>query len=152
MELILLEKVRNLGNLGDKVNVKPGYGRNYLLPQGKAARANAANLEAFEKRRAEYEAKAGTLLTDAEARKIKLADAAVTIAAHSSPEGKLYGSVGPRDIADALHTAGYEVSKGEVIQGEGPIRHTGEFEVVLHLHADVHTTVKVTVVGDKTEK
>ena len=152
MELILLEKVRNLGNLGDKVNVKPGYGRNYLLPQGKAAPANAANLEAFEKRRAEYEAKANTLLSDAEVRKTKLADAAVTIAAHSSPEGKLYGSVGPRDIAETLHAAGYEVSKGEVILGEGPLRHTGEYEVVLHLHADVHTTVKVTVVGDKSEK
>ncbi len=147
MELILLEKVRNLGNLGDKVNVKPGYGRNYLLPQGKAVRVNAANLEAFEQRRAEYEAKANTLLADAEARKAKLADAEVTITAHASPEGKLYGSVGPREIAEALAEAGQTVGKGEVIQGEGPIRHTGEFEVIVALHADVQATVKVIVVG-----
>ena len=149
MELILLEKVRNLGNLGDKVNVKPGYGRNYLLPQGKAVRVNAANLEAFEKRRAEYEAKANTLLADAESRKAQLADASVTIAAHASPEGKLYGSVGPRDIAEAFQDAGKTIHKGEVIQGEGPIRHTGEFDVVISLHADVQTTVKVIVVGEK---
>ena len=149
MELILLEKVRNLGNLGDKVNVKPGYGRNYLLPQGKAVRVNAANLEAFEKRRAEYEAKANTLLADAESRKAQLADASVTIAAHASPEGKLYGSVGPRDIAEAFEAAGKTIHKGEVIQGEGPIRHTGEFDVVISLHADVQTTVKVIVVGEK---
>jgi large subunit ribosomal protein L9 len=149
MELILLEKVRNLGNLGDKVNVKPGYGRNYLLPHGKAVRVNAANLEAFEQRRAEYEAKANTLLTDAEARKAKLADAAVTITAHASPEGKLYGSVGPREIAEALAAVGQTVSKGEVIQGEGPIRHTGEFDVVISLHADVQTSVKVIVAGEK---
>ncbi|MGN6741032.1 50S ribosomal protein L9 [Dyella sp.] len=149
MELILLEKVRNLGNLGDKVNVKPGYGRNYLLPQGKAVRVNAANLEAFEKRRAEYEAKANTLLADAESRKAQLADASVTIAAHASPEGKLYGSVGPRDIAEAFEATGKTIHKGEVIQGEGPIRHTGEFDVVISLHADVQTTVKVIVIGEK---
>lgn len=147
MELILLEKVRNLGNLGDKVSVKPGYGRNYLLPQGKAVRVNAANLEAFEQRRAEYEAKANTQLADAESRKTKLVDASVTITAHASPEGKLYGSVGPREIADALVASGKEVSKGEVILGEGPLRHTGEFEVVVSLHADIQTTVKVVVVG-----
>ncbi|MDE2316788.1 MAG: 50S ribosomal protein L9, partial [Xanthomonadaceae bacterium] len=147
MELILLEKVRNLGNLGDKVSVKPGYGRNYLLPQGKAVRVNAANLEAFEQRRAEYEAKANSQLADAEARKAKLADASVTITAHASPEGKLYGSVGPREIAEALVAAGQTVSKGEVILGEGPLRHTGEFEVVVSLHADVQTSVKVIVVG-----
>lgn len=149
MQLILLEKVRNLGGLGDKVTVKPGYGRNYLLPQGKAVPVNAANLEAFEKRRAEYEAKADTHLADAEARKAKLADAAVTIAAHASPEGKLYGSVGPREIAEALAAAGHTVSKGEVIQGEGPIRHTGEFDVVISLHADVQSQVKVSVIGEK---
>lgn len=149
MQLILLEKVRNLGNLGDKVNVKPGYGRNYLLPQGKAVPVNAANLEAFEKRRAEYEAKADTHLTDAQARKAKLADASVTITAHASPEGKLYGSVGPREIAAALAAVGQTVNKGEVIQGEGPIRHTGEFDVAISLHADVQTQVKVIVVGEK---
>ena len=100
MELILLEKVRNLGNLGDKVVVKPGYGRNYLLPQGKAVRVNAENLAAFEQRRAEYEAKADKQLSDAQSRMAKLADVSVTIEAHASAEGKLYGSVGPRDIAE----------------------------------------------------
>lgn len=149
MELILLQKVRNLGNLGDKVAVKPGYGRNFLLPQGKAVRANPTNLAAFEQRRAEYEAKADTVLTDAEARKVKLADASVTISAHASAEGKLFGSVGPRDIAEALAAAGHAVNKGEVILGEGPLRNTGEYDVAVHLHADVHTTVKVIVVGDK---
>ena len=149
MELILLEKVRNLGNLGDKVNVKPGYGRNYLLPQGKAVRVNAENLAAFEARRAEYEAKANTLLSDAEARKAKLADVSVTIAANASPEGKLYGSVGPREIADALQAAGHDIHKGEVIQGEGPIRHIGEYEVQLSLHADVQSSVKVVVIAEK---
>ena len=152
MELILLQKVRNLGTLGDKVVVKPGYGRNFLLPQGKAVRVNAANLAAFEQRRAEYEAKASTALTDAEARKAKLADVSVTISAHASAEGKLFGSVGPRDIAEALAAAGHTVNKGEVILGEGPLRNTGEFEVAIHLHADVHTSVKVIVVSDKNDK
>ena len=112
MELILLQKVRNLGTLGDKVTVKPGYGRNFLLPQGKAVRVNAANLAAFEQRRAEYEAKANSLLADAEARKAKLADASVTITAHASAEGKLFGSVGPRDIAEALAAAGHDRQQG----------------------------------------
>lgn len=148
MELILLQKVRNLGTLGDKVDVKPGYGRNYLLPQGKAVRVNAANVAAFEQRRAEYESKADGLLTDAESRKAKLADASVTLSAHASAEGKLFGSVGPRDIADALVAAGHTVNKGEVVLSEGPLRNTGEYDVVVNLHADVHTTVKVIVVSD----
>lgn len=149
MELILLEKVRNLGNLGDKVKVKPGYGRNYLLPQGKAVPVTAANLEAFEKRRAEYEAKAASQLSGAEARKAKLEGVEVTLTVNASPEGKLYGSVGPREISEALQAAGHDVHKNEVIQGEGPIRHTGEFEAVIALHADVQTQVKVIVVGEK---
>ncbi|QAU24003.1 50S ribosomal protein L9 [Dyella sp. M7H15-1] len=149
MELILLENVRNLGKLGDKVKVKPGYGRNYLLPQGKAARVNAESLAAFEARRAEYEAKANKLLTDADSRKARLADVSVTISANASPEGKLYGSVGPREIAEALQTAGHDIHKGEVIQGEGPIRHVGEFEVVISLHADVQGAIKVIVVAEK---
>lgn len=149
MELILLQKVRNLGDLGDKVSVKPGYGRNFLIPQGKAVRVNAANLAAFEQRRAEYEARATNMLSEAEARKAKLADVSVTIEAHASPEGKLYGSVGPRDIAEALQAIGHDIHKGEVILGEGPLRNTGEFEVAIHLHADVQTSVKVIVVGEK---
>jgi large subunit ribosomal protein L9 len=149
MELILLENVRNLGKLGDKVKVKPGYGRNYLLPQGKAVRVNAENLAAFEARRAEYEAKANNLLASAESRKAKLVDVSVTISANASPEGKLYGSVGPREISDALQAAGHDIHKNEVIQGEGPIRHIGEYDVVISLHADVQGSVKVIVVGEK---
>jgi large subunit ribosomal protein L9 len=145
MELILLQKVVNLGNLGDKVNVKPGFGRNFLVPQGKAVPATAANLAEFEARRAEYEAKASDALSTAEARKAKLEGATVTIHANASTEGKLYGSVGPREIADALTKAGTEVSKSEVVLGEGAFRLVGEYEVVVHLHADVETPVKVVI-------
>ena len=145
MELILLQKVKNLGNLGDKVKVKPGYGRNYLVPQGKAVPATAENTAEFEKRRADYEAKANATLADAESRKEKLENAAVTIRANASTEGKLYGSVGPRDIAEAFTAAGFPLSKSEVILGEGPLRRTGEFDVHVSLHADVHCMVKVTV-------
>ena len=149
MQLILLQKVTNLGNLGDKVNVKPGFGRNFLVPQGKAVPATAANLAEFEARRAEYEAKANDALAAAEARKARLEGAVVTIHANASTEGKLYGSVGPREIAEAItKQLGVEVGKSEVVMGEGPLRHTGEHEVIVHLHADVESTVKVVVVPD----
>jgi large subunit ribosomal protein L9 len=149
MQLILLQKVTNLGNLGDKVTVKPGYGRNFLVPQGKAAPATAANLAEFEAKRADYEAKAQASLDAANARQAKLADASVTVAANASTEGKLYGSVGPREIAEAVtKQLGVEMNKSEVVMGEGPLRHTGEFEVLVHLHADVESTVKVVVVPD----
>jgi large subunit ribosomal protein L9 len=149
MELILLQKVKNLGNLGDKVKVKRGYGRNYLVPQGKAAPATEASLAEFEKRRSEYEAKANGVLASAEARKAALEGANVTIRANASPEGKLFGSVGPRDVAEAFSAAGHPLEKSEVVMGEGPIRHTGEFEIHVHLHADVHTTVKITVAAEE---
>ena len=145
MELILLQKVVNLGNLGDKVTVKPGYGRNYLVPQGKAGPATAGNLAEFEARRAEYEAKAQASLDEANQRAAALAEASVTIYANASTEGKLYGSVGPRDIAEALTKNGLPVEKSEVVMGEGPLRNTGEYEVTVHLHADVEATVKVIV-------
>ena len=145
MELILLQRVTNLGNLGDKVNVKPGYGRNFLVPQGKAVPATAANLADFEAKRAEYEAKAKAILDDASGRLAKLEGASVTVKANASTEGKLYGSVGPRDIAEAFTAAGLPLEKSEVVMGEGPIRHVGEFDVLVHLHADVETTVKVVV-------
>ncbi len=145
MELILLQKVTNLGNLGDKVTVKPGYGRNYLVPQGKAVPATPANIAEFEARRAEYEAKAKALLDEALARKEKLEGVSVTVKANASTEGKLYGSVGPRDIAEAFTAAGLPLEKSEVVMGQGPIRHVGEYEVTVHLHADVETTVKVVV-------
>ena len=149
MEVVLLQKVKNLGNLGDKVRVKPGYGRNFLVPQGKAVPATATNVAEFEKRRAEYEAKANQVLSGAETRKAALEGASVTIKANASPEGKLFGSVGPRDIADAFSAAGKPLQKSEVVMGEGPIRHTGEFDIHVHLHADVHTTVKVTVAAEE---
>jgi large subunit ribosomal protein L9 len=145
MQLILLQKVTNLGGLGDKVNVKPGYGRNFLVPQGKAVPATPANVAMFEQRRAEFEAKAKTQLDTAEARRTKLEGASVTLYANAAAEGKLYGSVGPREIAEALSKAVVAVEKVEVVLGEGPLRHVGEFDVLLHLHADVEVTVKVIV-------
>ena len=145
MELILLQKVTNLGNLGDKVTVKPGYGRNFLVPQGKAVPATATNVAEFEAKRADYEAKAKAQLDGAQGRLAQLEGASVTLKANASTEGKLYGSVGPRDIAEAFTAAGLPLEKSEVVMGEGPIRHIGEFEVLVHLHADVETTVKVVV-------
>ena len=145
MDLILLQKVKNLGNLGDKVRVKPGYGRNFLVPHGKAVPASETNVAEFEKRRAEYEAKANQQLSGAEARRAQLEGVSITLKANASPEGKLFGSVGPRDIAEAFTAAGTTIEKSEVVMPEGPIRHIGEFEVQIHLHADVHTAVKVVV-------
>jgi len=115
MQLILLQKVTNLGNLGDKVKVKPGYGRNFLVPQGKAVPATAANVAMFEAKRAEYEARAKAQNDEAESRRSALEGASVTLKANASTEGKLYGSVGPRDIAEALTAAGYKVGKSEVV-------------------------------------
>ncbi|HET7591598.1 MAG TPA: 50S ribosomal protein L9 [Rhodanobacteraceae bacterium] len=148
MELILLEKVKNLGALGDKVKVKPGFGRNYLVPQGKAVPANKANLEAFEAKRAEYQAKADKLLGDAQARAAKFENAEATLSANASPEGKLFGSVGPREIAEAFTRQGLELEKSEVIMPEGAIHNTGDYEVEISLHADVKAPVKVHVVAE----
>ena len=148
MQLILLQNVQNLGKLGDKVNVKPGFGRNYLIPYGKAAPATEANLAEFEARRAEYEAKAKASLEGAEARKVALDGVEVTISANASTEGKLYGSITPRDIADALTKHGHKVEKSEVVLGEGPLRRTGEYDIVVHLHADIEANVKIIVVGE----
>lgn len=145
MELILLQKVNKLGNLGDKVNVKPGYGRNFLVPQGKAVPATAANVAEFEARRTDYEARARQATEEATVRLTRLEGASVTLYANASAEGKLYGSVGPRDIAEALTRAGTPVEKSEVVMGEGAFRTIGEFEVIVHLHADVETPVKVIV-------
>jgi large subunit ribosomal protein L9 len=145
MKLILLQKVVNLGGLGDTVDVKPGYGRNFLVPTGKAVPATAANVAAFEAKRADYEAKANDILSAAQARLADLEGQEVTITANASAEGKLFGSVGTRDIADAFTAAGHKLEKSEVVMGEGPIRRTGEFEVTVHLHADVETKVKVIV-------
>jgi len=145
MELILLERVQNLGELGDKVNVKPGFGRNYLVPGGKAVPATKKNIEHFEARRAELEKAEKERLSKAGERSAALADVVVTISANASDEGKLYGSIGPREISEALALLGHEVSKSEVLMGDGPIRMTGEFPVVLSLHADLETTIQVVV-------
>ncbi len=145
MELILLEKVQNLGDLGDRVKVKPGYGRNFLVPQGKAVPATAENLAMFEARRAELEKAAAARLGDAESRLVAMQGLAVEIEANASDEGKLYGSIGPREVAEAVSALGYALHKSEVIMGEGPIRTTGEFDVIVKLHADVETVIKVTV-------
>ena len=145
MKVILLQKVANLGSLGDQVSVKPGFGRNYLIPYGKAVPATADNIAAFEAKRAEYEAKAAAILSAANERLQSLEGASVTIQANASAEGKLFGSVGARDISEAFTAIGKKIEKSEVVMGEGPIRRTGEFDVVVHLHADVETTVKVIV-------
>ena len=145
MEVILLQKVKNLGGLGDKVRVKAGYSRNFLIPYGKAVPATATNVAEFEQRRAEFEAKAGEFLAAAQSRKTRLEGQSVVIKANASTEGKLYGSVGPREIAEAFTAAGQPLGKSEVIMGEGPIRRVGESDVEVHLHADVHTTVKVVI-------
>jgi large subunit ribosomal protein L9 len=145
MELILLEKVQNLGDLGDKVNVKPGYGRNFLVPQGKAIPATAANIAEFEARRAELEKAAMEKLTSAEDRLKVLEGLEIKLTAKASEEGKLYGSIGPREIAIAVEQEGPKLEKSEVIMGEGPIRYTGEHDVLLQLHADIETTIKVIV-------
>ena len=148
MELILLEKVQNLGDLGEKVNVKPGFGRNYLVPHGKAAPATAENIAMFEERRTELEAAAVQRLGGAEARKGALEGVEIEIVANASDEGKLYGSIGPREIADAVTAVGHTLNKSEVIQGEGPVRNTGEYEVLIQLHADIETTIKLTVLPE----
>ena len=145
MDLILLEKVQNLGDLGDLVKVKSGFGRNFLVPQGKAVPATKDNLAQFEARRAELEAAAKEKLDQAEARQSGLAEVVVEITANASEEGSLYGSIGPREIASAVSALGHEITKSEVTMGEGPIRTTGEFDVVVQLHADVESIVKVIV-------
>ena len=145
MELILLEKVTNLGDLGDKVKVKPGYGRNYLVPAGRAIPATAANIAEFEIRRAELEKAALQKLSTAEERCAALQGFEIVLTANTGEEGKLYGSIGPREIADAVTEKGIMLEKAEVIMGEGPIRYTGEHNVLVHLHADVETEIKVIV-------
>lgn len=146
MEVILLEKMSNLGNLGDQVRVKRGYGRNYLIPQGKAVPATPENIREFEQRRAELERAAAEAREQAEQRSEQLAGAHVTIHARTAGEGKLYGSVGPVDISEALRENGYEVERREIHLPE-PIRHVGEYPVAVHLHSDVEATVYVTVIG-----
>lgn len=146
MEVILLEKIGRLGSIGDKINVKAGFGRNFLIPQGKAIFATPANIAEFEQRRADLEQAAKERMEIAEKRAVKLVElGSVAISANAGEEGKLFGSVGTRDIADAVSAAGVEVAKSEVRMPEGPIRELGEFEVDIQLHSDLIQSIKVVV-------
>lgn len=145
MEIILLEKVDNLGNLGDRVNVKSGYGRNFLIPSGKATPATEEQVKLFEERRAELEKVAAETLATAQARRDKLADMSITITARAGEEGKLFGSIGTHDIAEAVTAAGVEIERSEVRLPEGAFRMLGEFTVQLHLHSDVDTEIKLII-------
>ncbi len=148
MDVILLEKVDNLGNLGDKVAVRPGYGRNFLIPTGRAVAATPENLKAFEARRAELEKQAAERLAAAQARKEKLDGLAIAIRHRAGDEGRLFGSVGTSDVAHAVNALGIELEKGEVRLPQGALRTAGEHDVTVHLHADVNATLKLTIVGE----
>lgn len=149
MQVILLDKVAHLGSVGDQVTVKSGFARNFLIPQGKAVMATSQNIAHFEARRAELEAKAAASLAAAQARAAAIANlAAVVITSKAGDDGRLFGSVGARDIADAVTAAGVEITKSEVRLGEGALRTTGEHEVKLHLHAEVNTKVTINVVSE----
>ncbi len=150
MEVILLEKIDSLGGLGDTVKVRPGYGRNYLIPSGRAVPATEENVKVFEAKRAELEQQAAEKTAEAEARKaqVEALTEGVTITHKAGDEGKLFGSVGTAEIADACTAAGVEIAKSEVRLPEGPLRTAGDYEVTLHLHADVDAVVTVHVVGE----
>ncbi|OED37338.1 50S ribosomal protein L9 [Chromatiales bacterium (ex Bugula neritina AB1)] len=148
MQVILLEKISNVGSLGDLVDVKPGFARNYLLPLGKAQMATKQNLEDFEQRRAEYEAEQIALLNTAKQRAAGLEGSAVTVLARAGNEGKLFGSVGAEEIASAFVANGTPVEKRELRLPEGPLRNTGEHEVTVHIHPEVDVIVKVNVEGE----
>lgn len=148
MEVILLQKVANLGNIGDKVKVKPGYGRNFLLPSGRAALATANNLKKFEERRAELEKAAADSLTSAQGRARQLENFKLELRAKAGTEGKLFGSVGTSDIAEALTQAGIAIERSEVRLSGGPIRLVGEHTVKLHLHTDVEIDLPVTITAE----
>jgi large subunit ribosomal protein L9 len=148
MEVILLEKVANLGNLGDKVTIKSGYGRNYLVPQGKAVAATAKKIAEFEVRRAELEKAADEKLAAAQARAEALAKLTVVIPHKAGEEGRLFGSVGTHTIADVITAMGVDVAKHEVRLPHGVIRHVGSYDVDIHLHTDVNATVAVQIVAE----
>jgi large subunit ribosomal protein L9 len=149
MQVILMEKVVNLGALGDVVKVKDGFARNYLIPQGKAKRATEANLKEFEKRRTELEKKAGEALASSQERAAKLEGQKVEIAQKAGPDGRLFGSVTNSDIAEALTKSGVDVKKAEVRMPAGALKHIGEFPLVVHLHADVEANIVVQVVAEQ---
>lgn len=148
MEVILLENIKKLGGLGARVNVRPGYGRNFLIPQGKAVPATAANIASFDARRAELERQSAEILAQAQARADRLAEIVVSLPAKAGDEGKLFGSVGTRDIAEAVTRAGSALDKSEVRLPNGPLRMTGEFVVDVQLHADVMATVRINIIPE----
>lgn len=148
MQVILLEKVTNLGSLGDIVKVKDGYGRNYLIPQGKAKRATEANISEFAARRAELEKRQAEILADAQARGEKLAGYMLQISQKAGVDGRLFGSVTNQDIAEALNAQGFEVSKSEVRLPEGPLKAVGDYTVGIALHSDVVVEITVSVLGE----
>jgi large subunit ribosomal protein L9 len=148
MQVILLEKVVNLGQLGEVVKVKSGYARNYLVPHGKAKRATPENLAEFEKRRADLEKQQADILTQAQSRAEKLNGMMVQITQKAGVDGKLFGSVTNSDIADALKAQGFEVAKAEIRMPDGPLKQVGDHEVTLALHSDITTTIKVSVLGE----
>lgn len=149
MNVILLDNVENLGSIGDLVTVKPGYGRNYLLPSGKAALATKANVAEIEARRAELEKAAAAELTAAKARAELIQGMDLVIPANVGPEGKLFGSVGPIDIADAFEKVGVDVARAEVRMPDGPVHEAGDFAIGLHLHPQVDVEINVKVVADE---
>jgi large subunit ribosomal protein L9 len=149
MEIILMQKVANLGNIGDRVKVKAGYGRNFLLPQGKATLATAENIAKFEARRAEFEKSAKEELSNAQARAAKLDGIKLQLTAKAGGEGKLFGSIGTTDVAEALRKAGHAIERSEVRMPNGPIRQAGEHTVQLHLHTDVNVDLPVVIVGEE---
>jgi len=149
MEVILLQKIANLGDIGDRVKVKPGFGRNFLLPGGKATLATAENVAKFETRRAELEAKAASDLSSARSRAESLKDFRLAIAAKAGSEGKLFGSIGTTDIAEACQQAGHAIERAEVRLPGGPIRTIGEHMITLHLHSDVDVEVPLTVTAEE---
>lgn len=145
MEIILLKKVENLGALGSVVNVRPGFARNFLIPQGKAKMATKANMAEFEARRAELEAEADAALAAAQARAAQLGELVLTIKAKAGNEGKLFGSVSNHEIAEAIQSAGMEIERRELRMPDGALRHVGEFEIGVHLHTEVNASIKVVV-------
>ena len=149
MDIILLEKVDRLGKLGDVVNVKNGFARNFLLPFGKAKAATETNIKELEERRAELEAKEAETLATATTLKAKLDEMTISITSKSGAEGKLFGSVGNADIAEAIVAAGIDIEKKIVRLPTGPIRNAGEYEIDLHLHSDVNAKIKLTVIGEE---
>lgn len=148
MKIILLEKIANLGNLGDAVNVRPGYARNFLFPQGKAVPATATNIAEFEARRAELQAQADAKLASAQERQAQIEALSLSVAVKAGDEGKLFGSLGNRDIADLVTANGVEVAKSEVRLPTGPLRTLGHFEIEIQLHAEVTATLKLQVVAE----